>query len=115
LKRIDILTKSEHVRQIADALKKIGVGGVTVVQVRGRGSSEVPIISGLRGTAKFVADFNSRNLIYTIVDDSNAEEVISTILGTVESTGEKGMGKIFVTPVDDAIDLGTKSRGTDAL
>jgi len=115
LKRIDIHTKAEHVRPIADVLKKIGVGGVTVVQIRGRGSSEVPIVTGLRGTAKFVADFNSRNLIYTVVDDSKAEEVISTILDTIESNGEKGMGKIFVTSVDDAIDLGTKVRGNQAL
>ncbi len=115
MKRIDVHTKSENVRIIADALKKIGVGGVTVAQVRGRGSSHVPVISGLRGTARFVADFNTRSLIYTVVDDSKVEEIISSVLDTIDSTGEKGMGKIFVTPVEDAIDLATRSRGKDAL
>ena len=115
MKRIDIHTKTENVRPIAKVLKKIGVGGITVAQVRGRGSSHVPVISGLRGTAKFVADFNSRNVIYTVVDDSKVEEIISSVLDTIENTGEKGMGKIFVTAVEEAIDLGTKSRGTDAL
>ena len=62
-----------------------------------------------------MADFNSRSLVYTVVDDSKVEEAISAILNSVESTGERGMGKIFVTPVDDVIDLGTKSRGNDAL
>lgn len=115
MKRIDIHTKTENVRPIANALKKMGVGGVTVARVRGRGSSQVPVVSGLRGTAKFVADFNSRDVIYTVVDDSKLEEIISSILDTIENTGEKGMGKIFVTTVDDVIDLGTKSRGKDAL
>lgn len=115
MKRIDIHTKNEHLRPIVAALKKIKVGGVTVAQVRGRGSSQVPIVTGLRGTAKFVADFNSRNLIYTIVDDSKVEEVISTVLSCIDESGEKGVGKIFVSNVEDAVDLGTKQRGQSAL
>lgn len=115
MKRIDIHTKNEELRPIVAALKKIEVGGITVAQVRGRGSSQVPIVTGLRGTAKFVADFNSRNLIYTIVDDSKVEEVISTVLNCIEETGQKGVGKIFVTNVEDVIDLGTKKRGPSAL
>ena len=115
MKRIDVHITSENLRPIADALKKIGVGGVTVAQVRGRGSSAVPIITGLKGTARFVADFNTRNLIYTVVDDSEVEQTISTILDIVSENGQKGMGKIFVTPVDDAIDLSTGKRGSKAL
>ena len=87
MKRIDVHTKSEDVRVIAEALKKIGVGGITVAQVRGRGSSDVPIVSGLRGTAKFAADFNTRSLIYTIVDDSKSDQVISDILVAIDTTG----------------------------
>lgn len=115
MKRIDIHTKNDYLRPVVAALKKIGVGGITVAQVRGRGSSQVPIVTGLRGTAKFVADFNSRNLIYTIVDDSQVEEVISTVLSCIEETGQKGIGKIFVSNVEEAVDLGTKARGKDAL
>ena len=73
------------------------------------------MISGLRGTAKYAADFNSRNLIYTIVEDSKSEEVIRAILKAVDSSGEKVFGKIFVTPIKDAIDLGTGLKGSDAL
>ncbi len=115
MKRIDVHVTSENLRPIADALKKIGVGGVTVMQVRGRGSSAVPIVTGLRGTARFVADFSTRNLIYTIVDDSKVEQTISAILDVVSGKGKKGTGKIFVTPVDDAIDLATGKQGSKAL
>ncbi|HSB57488.1 MAG TPA: P-II family nitrogen regulator [Nitrosopumilaceae archaeon] len=115
MKRIEVHTKIEHLRPILDALNKIGVSGITVAQVRGRGSSEPTVISGLRGTVKYAADFNSRNLIYTIVEDSKSEEVIQAILKAVDSGGEKVFGKIFVTPIEDAIDLGTGRRGSEAL
>lgn len=115
MKRIEAIIKQEKVRRVADALRKFGVGGVTVAQIRGRGSSEVPVISGLRGTAKFIADFNARSLVYTIVDDSKVEQVVSEILNALDETGKKGEGKIFVTPVDDVIDIGTRKRGQSAL
>ena len=115
MKRIEVHTKIEHLKPILDALKKIGVSGITVAQVRGRGSAEPPMISGLRGTVKYAADFNTRNLIYTIVEDSKSEEVIQAILNAVDSGGDKVFGKIFVTPIEDAIDLGTGLRGAAAL
>ena len=115
MKRVEVHTKMENLKPILDALKKIGVSGITVAQVRGRGSVEPPMISGLRGTAAYAADFNTRNLIYTIVDDSKSEEVIQAILKAVDSGGEKVFGKIFVTPIEDAIDLGTGRRGPQAL
>ena len=115
MKRVEVHTKIENLTPILDALKKIGVSGVTVAQVRGRGSVEPPMISGLRGTVKYAADFNTRNLIYTIVEDSKSEEVIQAILKAVHSDGEKVFGKIFVTPIEDAVDLGTGLRGSEAL
>ncbi len=115
MKRVEVHTKIELLRPILNALKKIGVSGITVAQVRGRGSSEPTMISGLRGTAKYAADFNIRNLIYTIVEDSKSEEAIQAILKAVDSGGEKVFGKIFVTPIEEAIDLGTGRRGSEAL
>lgn len=112
MKRIEVLTKIQHQRPILYALKKIGVGGITVVRARGRGAVEPPMISGLRGTARYAADFNPRILIYTVVEDSTSEEVIQAILKTVDSEGAKPHGKIFVTQIEDAIDLGTGDRGS---
>jgi len=99
---------------VVDGLKKIGVGGVTVLDVRGRGSSELPVIGGLRGTAKFVAVFNLKNAVTTIVDDSKVEEVISTILDNA-GTGSIGDGKIFVSNIEEMVDIGSKKRGDTAL
>jgi len=114
MKRIDAYIKKIALRDVAKALKKVGVGGITVDEVRGRGSSEVPVVSGLRGTARFVADFNPKNIVTVIVDDSRVEQVIATIIETA-GTGHKGDGKIFVTNVEDAIDIGSKRRGPAAI
>jgi nitrogen regulatory protein P-II 1 len=52
--------------------------------------------------------------VVTVVQDSMVEKVIQTILDTV-STGSAGDGKIFVSAVIDTIDIGTKSRGEEAI
>lgn len=114
MKRIEVHTKTQHQRPILYALKKIGVGGITVIRARGRGSVEPPMISGLRGTARYVADFNPRTLIYTVVEDSKSEEAIQAILNVIDSEGDKVHGKIFVTHIEDVIDLRTGSRGSVA-
>jgi nitrogen regulatory protein P-II 1 len=49
-----------------------------------------------------------------VVKDSIADKVLNKIL-EVASTGLAGEGKIFVSDVDDAIDIGSKSRGESAI
>jgi nitrogen regulatory protein P-II 1 len=48
------------------------------------------------------------------VDDSEVDKVVKAILDTV-STGSPGDGKIFISTVSDAIDIGTQKRGNGAL
>ncbi len=115
MKRVEIHTKYEFITPILDSLKKVGVGGVTVLRVRGRGKNPVPVVRGLRGTAKFIADFNSRDLIYTIVDDSQVEDVIKAVLGAVKEQDLEPFGKIFVTNIEEAVDVTTGERGIKAL
>jgi nitrogen regulatory protein PII len=49
-----------------------------------------------------------------VVDDSEVENVIAAILDTT-STGSPGDGKIFVSNVTEAIDIGTRKRGQTAI
>ncbi|HJJ23031.1 MAG TPA: P-II family nitrogen regulator [Nitrosopumilus sp.] len=115
MKRVEIHTKYEFVRPILDALSAVGVGGVTVLQVRGRGKNAVPAVRGLRGTAKFVVDFNTRDLIYTIVDDSQTDAVINAVVDTVKNQDMEAFGKIFITNIEEAVDLTNGERGIKAL
>ena len=50
----------------------------------------------------------------TVVDDSIADAVVSAITNAA-STGSKGDGKIFITSVDEVVDIGSKKKGTEAL
>ena len=52
--------------------------------------------------------------MFPVVDDSEVDKVIQAILDTV-STGSPGDGKIFVSSVAEAIDIGTQKRGNEAL
>ena len=115
MKKIEIHTKNEFMKPILDTLKNIKVGGITVEQVRGRGQSDLQMVRGLRGTAKFVAVFNSRNLIYTIVNDDMVEKIVKAILDVVKKEDTEAFGKIFITNVEDAVDIATEKRGIDAI
>ena len=72
------------------------------------------MVEAQRGTARFAAEFSVRANVVTVVEDSQLEKVIKTILDTI-STGSAGDGKIFVSTVIDAIDIGTKAHGEEAI
>ncbi|MEW6589044.1 MAG: P-II family nitrogen regulator, partial [Thermoproteota archaeon] len=97
-----------------DALKEIGITGITITQSRGIGTGERPILRGSRGTAKFVAMYNRLETIMTIVDDSKVEGVVKAIINSAH-TGTVGDGKIFVSNVEEAFDIATKQSGTHIL
>ncbi|MFQ5921037.1 MAG: P-II family nitrogen regulator [Nitrososphaerales archaeon] len=114
MKRIEAVIASEKVSAVNDALKKAGVGGCTVLDAKGRGSGHREEVAGSRGTARYVPEFHSRTAIVAVVDDSKTDAVVNAILGAV-STGSPGDGKIFVSTVEDAVDIGTKKRGAGAI
>ncbi|MEM2141100.1 P-II family nitrogen regulator, partial [Nitrososphaera sp.] len=67
-----------------------------------------------RGTSTYTPEFNVNSTIVVVVPDSMADKVIDKILEST-SSGLKGEGKIFVSNIDDVVDVGTKKRGESAL
>ena len=114
MKKVEAVIAPEKVSAVNDALRKAGVGGVTVLDGKGRGAGRREAVSGARGTAYFVPEFHSRTSIITVVDDSKVEAVVNAILSGA-STGSAGDGKIFISTVEDAVDVGSKKRGKDAV
>ncbi len=114
MKRVEAVIVTEKCSAVIDALKKIGVGGITFVDGKGRGAGQREAIHGSRGTTRFVPEFHPRTSLMTVVDDSEVEAVISAITNAA-GTGSKGDGKIFIFSVEDVVDIGTKKRGNDAL
>jgi len=103
MKRIEVIAQSEVSKQVVRAIKKAGVEGVTLIQSLGQGAGERPEIGGHQ------IEFNSTDVIITVVHDSIVNSVISSIMD-VAHTGQKGDGKIFVTNVEESYDISTKEK-----
>lgn len=98
--------RSELAKEVVDAITKEGVGGVTLIQSLGKGMGDRPWIGGDKGHQ---VEFNSIDVVLSIVEDSKVEGVISAINNTAH-TGEKGDGMIFVTNVVEAHDISNKNK-----
>lgn len=105
MKRIEVIVQSEVSKQVVRAIRKAGVEGVTLIQSLGQGAGERPEIGGHQ------IEFNSTDVIITVVHDSIVNSVISSIMD-VAHTGQKGDGKIFVTNVEESYDISTKEKST---
>lgn len=114
MKRIEAIVHSEKIPELNEELKKIGLSGCTIVDGKGRGKGEKPVVQSGRGTAKYTSEFSARANLSTVVDDSEVDKVVKTILEAA-STGSPGDGKIFISTITEAIDIGTQKRGNEAL
>jgi nitrogen regulatory protein P-II 1 len=112
MKKIEAIIKPFKLDDLKDRLRQVGAQGMTVSEVRGfgrtGGKKEV-----YRGSA-YVVDFIPKVRIQIIVDDEMVQPIVEAILATAR-TGEIGDGKIFVSPVVDAVRIRTGERGHDAL
>jgi nitrogen regulatory protein P-II 1 len=114
MKRVEAIISAEKVSAVNEALRNAGVGGATILDAKGRGKGEKPQVQSGRGTRGVSAEFSVRANVVAVVDDPEVEKVIGAILDTT-STGSAGDGKIFVSTVTEAIDIGTRKRGQTAI
>ena len=84
------------------------MGGVTLIESLGQGAGDRPEIGGKQ------IEFNSTDVIITVVNDSEVDSVVSAIMDTAH-TGQKGDGKIFVSNVEESFDISTKQKSTDKI
>ena len=112
MKKIEAIIKPFKLDEIKDELNKIGVTGMTTSEVKGfgrqRGHNEI-----YRG-AEYQIDFVPKIKIEIVVEETIAEQVVSTI-SSQANTGKIGDGKIFVLPVEQAIRIRTGEKGKDAI
>ena len=108
MKRIETVVQSEISRKVVKAIRDTGVGGVTLIESLGQGAGDRPEIGGKQ------IEFNSTDVIITVVNDSEVDSVVSMIMDTAH-TGQKGDGKIFVTNVEESFDISTKQKSTERI
>jgi nitrogen regulatory protein P-II 1 len=112
MKRIEAIIKPFKLDEVKARLRELGVSGMTVAEVKGfgrtGGRTEV-----YRGSA-YVVDFVPKTRIEIVVKDSLVPDIVEAITSAAR-TGKIGDGKIFVTPIDEAVRIRTGERGEDAV
>lgn len=114
MKRIEAVVPSARLERAFAALKELDLGGITYFESKGRGEIPRQKLHSGRGTSTYTPEFNVNSTIVAVVSDSMADKVIDKILEST-SSGLKGEGKIFVSNIDDVVDVGTKKRGESVL
>jgi len=112
MKKIEAIIQPFKLEEVKEALKAIGIDGMTITEVRGhgrqKGHKEV-----YRGQ-EYQVDLLPKVKVEMVVGDERLEEVASA-LATAARTGKIGDGKIFVYDVAEAIRIRNDERGDAAL
>jgi nitrogen regulatory protein P-II 1 len=112
MKLIVGIIKPFKLDDVKEAVKELGVQGLTVSDVQGfgrqRGHTEV-----YRG-AEYQIDFVPKVRIEVLVDDGDAERVAQRLVDAAR-TGKIGDGKVWIVPIEGAWRIRTGETGTDAL
>ncbi|MEW6445781.1 MAG: P-II family nitrogen regulator [Pseudomonadota bacterium] len=112
MKLITAIIKPFKLDEVRESLAEVGVQGLTVSEVKGFGRQKGH--TELYRGAEYVVDFLPKIKLEMVVDDALVETVIEAI-GKAAKTGKIGDGKIFVTPVEQAIRIRTGESGPGAL
>ena len=104
MKKVEAIIRHFKLEEVKDALNSRGVQGMTVTEVRGFGRQKGHTET-YRG-AEYAVDFLPKVKLEVVVSDTDAQQVIDTIL-TAARTGQVGDGKIFVTDLADVIRIRT--------
>lgn len=112
MKMIHAIIRPHKLHEVKAALAEIGISGMTVVDVRGYGRQKGHV-ERYRG-AEYTVDLLAKVKLEIVVRDDQVDEVVDVIMKAAR-TGEIGDGKIFITPVEEAIRVRTGDRGEDAI
>jgi nitrogen regulatory protein P-II 1 len=112
MKKVEAIIKPFKLEEVKDALGDVGIEGMTVSEVKGfgrqKGHTEI-----YRGS-EYTVDFLPKIKIELVLPDTSVEAAIAAIIKSAK-TGKIGDGKIFVSPVDQAIRIRTEEKGDSAV
>jgi len=112
VKKIEAIIQPFKLEEVKEALKGIGIDGMTVTEVRGHGrrKGHREIYRG----QEYQVDLLPKVKLEMVVPEARADEVVRAVLASAR-TGKIGDGKIFVLEVAEAIRIRNQDRGEAAL
>jgi nitrogen regulatory protein P-II 1 len=112
MKLIMAVIKPHRLDDVKDALREVGVRGLTSIEAQGfgrqRGHTEI-----YRG-AEYQVDFVPKVQIEVMSEDGDVQLIVDTILKTAR-TGKIGDGKVWVVPAEEVYRIRTGEMGPDAV
>ena len=112
MKRIIAIIRPDRLEDMKQALEEVGIHGMTISEVKGRGR-QLGITESYRGQ-DYKVDLLPKTRIEIVTPQDQVETVINTIVQSAQ-TGCIGDGKIFVSPVEEVICIRTGERGKKAI
>jgi nitrogen regulatory protein P-II 1 len=109
---VTAVIKPHRVEEVKDALRGIGVLGMTISEVKGFGR-QGGHTETYRGT-EYAVDFLPKVKVEVVCDTAEVDKVIDAVVQAA-NTGKIGDGKVWATPVDRLVRVRTGERGTEAL
>src|SRR6185295_6171022 len=112
MKKIEAIIQPHKLEQVKEALKAIGIDGMTVSEVRGHGRQKghKEVYRGM----EYQVDLRPKMKVEMVVPSDRADEVIDTLVEAAR-TGKIGDGKVFVYALVDAVRIRNGDRGEGAL
>ena len=112
MKLVIAVIKPFKLDEVREALTRIGIHGMTVTEVKGYGRQKghMEIYRG----AEYAVNFLPKVRIELGVSSEAVEQVVE-VLSAAARTGQIGDGKIFVTPMEQAVRIRTGETNVDAL
>lgn len=107
--KVEVILGQNDVMAISEGLKEIGVGGLSVSKIRGRGKKPGPEIHASKGSEIFVPQFTDKYKLEVIVSDIKEDEVVSII----RKNGR--VGKIFIYQILRAVDIESGNEGDETI
>ena len=112
MKKIEAIIKPFKLQEVKDALNALGIQGMTVTEVKGfgrqKGHTEI-----YRGS-EYTVDFLPKIKLELVLPDNRVDAAVAAIVGAAK-TGKIGDGKIFVSPVQEAVRIRTEEKGEAAV
>jgi nitrogen regulatory protein P-II 1 len=112
MKRIIAIIRPDRLEDMKQALEEVGIHGMTISEVKGRGR-QLGITESYRGQ-DYKVDLLPKTRIEIVTPQEQVETVIDTIIKSAQ-TGCIGDGKIFISPVEEVIRIRTGERGEKAI
>jgi nitrogen regulatory protein P-II 1 len=112
VKKVEAIIKPFKLEEVKEALAAVGIQGLTVSEVKGFGRQKGH--KELYRGAEYVVEFLPKVKLEIVVNDDKLRQVVDAIMKAA-STGRIGDGKIFVSPIEDAIRIRTGESGEVAI